>query len=161
MPARADHRTGKRSVGINLLNGVCAVSNHRGRGYFYVRFTACLIAGSLVACGLLVGEGTAAGAPGSSNLRGAENYDLAYTTPTSPTPTPTSPNNTSPPSISGSLTVGGTLTAAPGTWTNSPTRFSYQWVDCNTSGQDCTAIPGATGSADNIPSSDIGHTIRV
>jgi hypothetical protein len=159
MPAHTDHRTGARSVDTNLLDRERAVRNHRGRGYFYVRLTGCLIAGSLLAGGFLLGEGTAQGAPGSSNLAGAENYDLVYTTTTSPTPAP--PKDTSPPSISGSLIVGGTLTAAPGTWTNSPTSFSYQWVECNTSGTKCTVIPGATGSAYNITTSDIGHTIRV
>ena len=127
--------------------------NNRGdRGYFYVRLVGCLIGGSLLVGGFLVGEGTAAGA------RGAENYDLAYTTTTSSSGAPT---NTSPPTISGSLTVGGTLTAGPGHWTNSPTSFTYQWADCNPSGADCIAIPGATGSTYNLGSSDLGDTIRV
>jgi hypothetical protein len=37
------------------------------------------------------------------------------------------PVNTAIPTISGTTQVGQVLTAAPGTWTNSPTSYSYQW----------------------------------
>lgn len=37
------------------------------------------------------------------------------------------PVNTDPPSISGTLLLGQTLTCSTGTWTNSPTSYSYQW----------------------------------
>ncbi len=126
------------------------------RGYFYPRLLGCLIGASLLAGGFLLSEGVAAGAHSTSN------YDAAYTTTTQPTTTPTTspPANTSPPTISGTLSVGSTLTAKPGDWTNNPTSFSYQWAVCNASGVSCTAIPGATGSTYNLGSSDVGHTIR-
>jgi hypothetical protein len=71
------------------------------------------------------------------------------------------PPNTAPPSISGTATVGSTLTANPGTWTGSSVTFTYQWRQCDGSGANCTAISGATGNTYVIPSGDVGHTIRV
>jgi hypothetical protein len=41
---------------------------------------------------------------------------------------PTGFSNTVAPSISGTLTVGSTLTANPGTWTPTPDSFSYSWT---------------------------------
>jgi len=38
-----------------------------------------------------------------------------------------SPVNSSPPAISGTTTLGSVLTTTNGTWTNSPSSFSYQW----------------------------------
>ena len=70
--------------------------------------------------------------------------------------------NVSRPTVSGSAVQGQTLSEAPGTWTNTPTSFSYQWVeDCNGAGNNCTPIPGATGQTYTLTSSDVGHTIRV
>ena len=59
------------------------------------------------------------------------------------------PTNISEPRISGTPIVGRTLTATQGTWSGSPTSFSFRWVRCpasggNASGSDCTAIAGAT-----------------
>ena len=57
-----------------------------------------------------------------------------------------SPQNTAPPVISGSTTVGSTLTTTNGSWTNSPTSYTYQWQRCNTSGSSCQNVSGATNS---------------
>ena len=40
------------------------------------------------------------------------------------------PANTSLPTVSGSAFVGSTLTGTTGTWSNSPTSYSYQWQRC-------------------------------
>ena len=71
------------------------------------------------------------------------------------------PVNTSLPSISGQTVVGDTLTAANGSWSNSPTAFVYQWQDCNGSGTNCSNISGATGSSYKLASGDAGSTIDV
>ncbi len=74
---------------------------------------------------------------------------------------PPAPVNTVLPSISGTTEEGKTLSAGNGTWSNSPTSFSYQWEDCNTSGASCSAISGATASTRVLTSGDVGHTIKV
>ena len=71
------------------------------------------------------------------------------------------PANNGLPTISGNLTQGQTLTEAHGSWTNSPSTFAYQWQDCDGSGNNCQAIPGATAQTYVLTASDVGHTIRV
>ena len=66
-----------------------------------------------------------------------------------------------PPSISGATTVGSTLSASDGTWLSSPTDYSYQWQDCNSSGSGCTNIPAATSDTYRIAPSDAGDTVDV
>ena len=69
--------------------------------------------------------------------------------------------NTVLPSISGSPVEGQSLKASNGTWSGSPTSFSYQWQDCNSSGSACSAISGATNATYTLAGEDLGHTIRV
>lgn len=64
------------------------------------------------------------------------------------------PVNSAAPMISGTTTVGQTLTASAGTWSNSPT-LSYQWR------RDGSAIAGATGSTYDLVAADQGATISV
>jgi hypothetical protein len=71
------------------------------------------------------------------------------------------PSNTVLPSVSGSAEEGQTLSASTGTWTESPTSFSYQWEDCNTSGGSCSSISGANASSYKLVASDLGHTLRI
>ncbi len=74
---------------------------------------------------------------------------------------PPAPTSSSPPVISGTAEAGQTLTSSTGTWTGSPTEFSYQWQQCEASGKSCSGITGATGSSYALASRDVGHTIRV
>jgi hypothetical protein len=71
------------------------------------------------------------------------------------------PPNTAPPTISGSTTVGSTLTASPGTWTGTSVSFAYQWNRCDAAGANCTAIANATNTTYVLANEDVGHTIRV
>jgi len=76
-------------------------------------------------------------------------------------PTTGSPANTSLPSVSGTPQTGQTLAETPGTWTDGPTSFGYQWEDCNSSGSGCVPIQGATAQEYMLTASDGGSTIRV
>jgi hypothetical protein len=74
---------------------------------------------------------------------------------------PIQPAAGSPPAISGTKSVAQTLTASVGSWTNSPTSFSYQWQDCSDFGAHCVDIAGATSARYTLTSGDVGSTIRV
>jgi hypothetical protein len=71
------------------------------------------------------------------------------------------PSNTAPPTISGTPQVGKTLTASNGTWTNSPTSYTYQWKRCNTSGASCVNVANGTNKTYTLVGADAGHTMRV
>ena len=71
------------------------------------------------------------------------------------------PANTTPPSISGTPTVGQTLTASEGAWTNAPTSFDYQWLRCNGGGNSCVDVANGTQKAYTLVGADAGHTMRV
>lgn len=71
------------------------------------------------------------------------------------------PVNTVVPTISGATVVGSGLSATTGTWSNSPTGYSYQWQDCPASGGTCSNISGAVNSTYTLQAADAGHTIDV
>jgi hypothetical protein len=71
------------------------------------------------------------------------------------------PANTAPPTITGTPQVGQTLTAANGTWTNSPTSFTYQWVRCNAGGNSCAPVANGTNRTYTLVGADAGRTVRV
>lgn len=71
------------------------------------------------------------------------------------------PANTSAPTISGTPKAGSTLTASNGTWSNSPTSYTYQWRRCATDGTACGDIVGATSKTYTLTTADVHHTIRV
>ena len=70
----------------------------------------------------------------------------AFTAGTAQAAIAAAPVNTAPPTISGTTEVGQILTAANGTWTNSPTSFAYQWLRCNPGGNACAAAIFAQSS---------------
>jgi hypothetical protein len=74
---------------------------------------------------------------------------------------PAVPVNTSPPTISGEARQGQTLTEAHGSWTNGPTGFTYQWLQCDALGGGCLPISGATNPTYTAVAGDVGHTLRV
>jgi len=70
------------------------------------------------------------------------------------------PVSTGQPVVSGTAVPGETLTVSNGTWTGSPTSFSYQWLQCTGAGAACTAIPGATGKTYNVRFVDVYSSLR-
>ena len=75
--------------------------------------------------------------------------------------TPPAPALSAAATIAGTTTVGETLTAGQGSWTNSPVLYSYVWEDCDAGGANCVAIAGATASTYTLVAADSGHTLRV
>ena len=71
------------------------------------------------------------------------------------------PVNTALPAITGTATQGQVLSTSNGSWTNSPTGYSYQWRRCDSAGSNCVDISGATSSTYVIQSGDVGSTIKV
>jgi hypothetical protein len=69
--------------------------------------------------------------------------------------------NVKPPTITGTAQQGQTLTEHNGEWTNSPTSFSYQWLQCDGSASNCVAIGGATKQTYVPVAGDVGHKLRV
>lgn len=65
------------------------------------------------------------------------------------------PANTVAPSVTGTAVVGQTLTTTNGTWTNSPTSYTYQWY------RGATLITGATSSSYTLVQADAGNTSNI
>src|SRR5207249_4302998 len=66
-----------------------------------------------------------------------------------------------PPAISGTAQQGQTLTESHGTWTNNPTSYAYQWLQCDGEGNNCQLISGATNQTYVPTGSDAGHRLKV
>lgn len=63
------------------------------------------------------------------------------------------PVNAAPPTVSGTITVGQTLTCSPGTWSNSPTAYAYTWL------RDFEPIPGATTASYLLSGPDASYDL--
>ena len=73
-----------------------------------------------------------------------------------PTLTPVAPTNTSVPVVSGTPTVGETLSSTTGTWNGYPTpTYGYQWVRGAS-----TNISGATSSSYTLVDADYNNTVK-
>jgi sugar lactone lactonase YvrE len=93
----------------------------------------------------------------ATNVSGSTTVASASTAVVIPLP----PASLTLPAIAGTAIDVQTLAASPGTWSNSPTKFTYQWQDCDASGASCTAISGATQSMYQLALTDVGGTVRV
>ena len=84
-----------------------------------------------------------------------------YTATYSSQPIAVAPANTSLPAISGGVRIGALLTTNNGSWTGTaPITYSYQWLQCDSAGNNCTAISGATAATYGVRSTDRGHRLR-
>ena len=72
------------------------------------------------------------------------------------------PANTLLPSVTGTAAVGTQLTGNNGTWTGSPVpTLTDQWLRCDTSGNSCVNIGGATSINYTPVQADAGTTLRL
>lgn len=71
------------------------------------------------------------------------------------------PTDLTTPTISGPAYAGQRLTERHGSWSGSPTSYSYQWYRCASTGSSCAAISGATARTFVLQTADVGATIRV
>lgn len=76
-------------------------------------------------------------------------------------PAPGGPTNTARPTITGDARVGESLTATEGTWSGTPTSFSFQWQRCDIDAIVCGNVPGATGRSYGVRAADVGFRVRV
>ncbi len=90
----------------------------------------------------------------------ADGRDLAPSGPTEVVASRNGPRNTVRPRISGEPLVGEELEVANGVWTPTPATFSYQWQRCDTDGQNCLNVAGATGSTYGVRAADAGNRLR-
>ena len=90
----------------------------------------------------------------------ATNADGTATASSTPTAVvlPLAPANTGAPAITGTAQQSQTLTASDGTWSNTPTSFTYQWERCTPT---CAPIAGATAQTYALAVADVGATIEV
>jgi|tagenome__1003787_1003787.scaffolds.fasta_scaffold20935129_2 hypothetical protein len=72
------------------------------------------------------------------------------------------PANSSPPTITGAATVGTTLASTTGSWVgDQPITYSYQWLQCDPSGNSCAALAGEISSSYKLAQKQVGFTVRV
>ncbi len=79
------------------------------------------------------------------------------------------PGNTVAPVVTGSTVTTSTLSTSNGTWTESPTTYTYQWFRCakiqkapgNALASGCSNIGGATGSTYDLVAADVGKFVGV
>ena len=95
---------------------------------------------------------TASNAGGSSSANSPTSDVVA--------PRGTAPASTAAPTISGTAKAGETLTVSNGTWSGSPTSFTYQWQRCNAAGASCTNIAGETRNTRLLVNDDVGSRLR-
>lgn len=70
------------------------------------------------------------------------------------------PANVTPPNVGGNLYSGGTLTTTTGTWTNSPTSYTYQWQRDAAGDLNFVNIASATSSSYTLVGADEDCHVR-
>ena len=74
----------------------------------------------------------------------------------------TGPVSNSAPTISGTLAVGQSLVASPGSWTPTPASYTYQWWSCTSQALSaCSLISGATNASYTLAVNDGGNFFYV
>jgi hypothetical protein len=92
----------------------------------------------------------------------ADGSTTATSNPTSVVGATGPPVSTKDPSVSGTPAVGQQLTADAGTWSGEqPITFTFRWLRCDSSGNNCVEISAATDDQYTAKSSDLDRTLRV
>ena len=74
---------------------------------------------------------------------------------------PSPPTNSTVPVLTGTARTGQILSATTGSWTGSPTSYSYQWQRSLTSGGSLVDIAAATNPTYTVSEFDVGYFIKV
>ena len=69
------------------------------------------------------------------------------------------PVNLSVPIVTGLAVVGQHLNTSNGAWSGNPTRFRYQWYDCDSAGANCVAAQRGTHQTYLLSNRDLGHRV--
>ena len=85
---------------------------------------------------------------------------IATSSPTAIVSAPAAPSDLTTPAVRGTAVQGQTLSESHGSWSESPSRYSVQWLRCNATGGTCSSIAGATGQSYVITNPDVGTTLR-
>jgi hypothetical protein len=76
--------------------------------------------------------------------------------------TAAAPTSSSPPTITGTVQQGQTLTADKGAWTGTePVAYTYEWQRCDSGGGACAIIKSATATTYVLQKQDVNHALRV
>src|SRR5262249_44549242 len=68
--------------------------------------------------------------------------------------------NTAKPALSGTAIVGQSLSTTSGTWTPTPTSYSFAWHRCDATGNGCSKSPTSTNAPSYaLTTGDAGHTV--
>ena len=88
-----------------------------------------------------------------------DTHDGLFTSSTTACGSATRPANSSPPTVSGTKTVGQKLSASTGAWSGTaPITYAYQWQRC---APGCVNIAGATANTYTLGGADQGGKVRV
>ncbi len=141
------------SVNVSSTTALACSANFRGAiaGTWNVQVTNTEGGIGTLSNGLTITESTHAQFTmvGSNNVRGSVSLV------TSGTRTAEMPWNTAPPTVSGTVATGQTLTCSPGSWGGDATiNYTYQWQHTSTN------IPSATASTYVVSSSYVGETLK-
>ncbi|HEX2214582.1 MAG TPA: hypothetical protein VHH12_14255, partial [Mycobacterium sp.] len=74
---------------------------------------------------------------------------------------PPAPTNVIAPAAEGEPAAGEWLTATTGEWQPRVSRYEYQWRRCDSTGDNCTDINGATASTYQLRGPDADHRVRL
>jgi Glycosyl hydrolases family 16 len=84
-------------------------------------------------------------------------YSYVYTAPACGGSLPVS---TGEPIASGDVATGNIVSTSTGSWSGSPSSYSYQWQRCPTDGTACSDIGGATSQNYTVAAGDSGQVLR-